>query len=58
MSVLRYAFLGDINSEVAELRSEEHCLRASLSEQDLESVGRLSPRAGFRRTTPSSEKLS
>jgi hypothetical protein len=41
----------------AGLQSREvACLRESLSEQDLESVGGASGREGLRRTTPSREK--
>ncbi len=37
-------------------RREVHCLSASLSEHDFESVGGASPLAGLRRTVPSWEK--
>jgi len=39
-----------------EERREVHCLSASLSEQDFESVGGASGREGFRRTMPRFEK--
>lgn len=42
--------------EVIEERREVHCLSASLSEHDFESVGGASGRDGFRLTVPSSEK--
>jgi hypothetical protein len=47
---------GEIRREVRELRREVLCLRASLSEQDLESVGGASGRDGLRRTMPRAEK--
>ena len=42
-----YVFAGLISLQVYLLRREVHCLRASLSEQDLDSVGGLSPRASI-----------
>lgn len=40
-----YALAGDTKSVVVEDSNDMHCLRASLSEHDFESVGGLSPRA-------------
>lgn len=40
-----YAFPGDMRSDVADESREVHCLRASLSEQDLDDVEGLSARA-------------
>ena len=48
--------MGEMSRDVIDERSEVHCLRAILSEQDLDSVGGASGREGFRRTVPSSEK--
>jgi len=45
MRVWIYAFRGQIRRETIEDRIEVHCLRASLSEQDLENVGGASGRA-------------
>ena len=45
MSLSRYTFWGMISSEASEDSKDVHCLNASLSEQDLESVGGLSGRA-------------
>ena len=45
INVSMYAFAGDTINEVAEESSDMHCLRASLSEHDFESVGGLSARA-------------
>lgn len=42
--------------EVREERREVHCFRASLSEQDFESVLGASGREGLRRTIPREEK--
>ena len=67
-----YAFVGETKIEVAEESSDKHCFKASLSEQDFESVGGLSALAsspqsltssaeriylpGFRLTTPNCAK--
>lgn len=51
-----YAFAGSMKRDVSDDRSEVHCLRAILSEQDLETVTGASGRPGFRRTMPSLEK--
>lgn len=40
-----YAFVGDIRVDTRELRRDVHCFKASLSEQDLESVAGQSGRA-------------
>lgn len=40
-----YAFDGDIRVDAREPRSDVHCFKASLSEQDLESVAGQSGRA-------------
>lgn len=40
-----YAFDGDIRVDARELRRDVHCFKASLSEQDLESVVGQSRRA-------------
>jgi len=40
-----YAFSGDVTRDAREERRDVHWLRASLSEQDFESVGGLSARA-------------
>lgn len=40
-----YAFVGDIRVDARELRRDVHCFKASLSEQDLESVAGQSGRA-------------
>lgn len=52
-----YAFLGNIKSDVVDESSETACLRASLSVQDLLSVGGASGREGLQRTAPRWEKL-
>lgn len=51
-----YALVGSMKIDVRDERSEVHCLSANLSEQDLDSVGGASPRAGFRLTIPVREK--
>lgn len=56
MTLDRYAFAGETKALVREDRSEVTCLRASLSEQDLDKLGGASPREGLRRTMPSWEK--
>ena len=40
-----YAFSGETRSETGDDRRDVHCLRASLSEQDLDKVIGLSARA-------------
>lgn len=52
-----YAFRGDIKSDVVDERSETACLSATLSVQDLLSVGGASGREGLQRTAPRWEKL-
>jgi hypothetical protein len=52
----RYAFSGEMRRETGAESREVTCLRDSLSEQDLESVGGASGREGLRRTRPSWEK--
>jgi hypothetical protein len=47
-----------MSRDVREERREVPCLRDSLSEQDLDSVGGASPRAGLRRTIPNVEKCA
>lgn len=42
-----YAFPGDMRSDVADESREVHCLRANLSEQDLDDVEGLSARASM-----------
>lgn len=51
-----YILEGEISNDATVERMEVHCLRASLSEQDFESVGGASGREGFRLTVPNSEK--
>jgi hypothetical protein len=53
-----YAFRGETRAEVTEDRREVACLRASLSVQDLLSVGGASDRDGLQRTAPRWEKLA
>ena len=43
-----YAFSGEIRRDVGDESRDVHCLRVSLSEQDLDNVGGLSGRAGWR----------
>jgi hypothetical protein len=49
-------YTGGRKTDVREERRDVHCLRASLSEQDLEREGGASPREGLRRTIPRWEK--
>jgi hypothetical protein len=52
-----YAFRGLNKVDVNDERSEVACLRASLSVQDFDRVGRASGREGLRRRRPRWEKL-
>jgi hypothetical protein len=52
-----YAFIGEIRAEVTDERTDVPCFMASLSVQDLLSVGGASGREGLRRTEPRWEKL-
>lgn len=53
---VRYIFFGDIRRDVIEERREVDCLRANLSEQDLDRAGGASGRDGFPRIDPHLEK--
>jgi hypothetical protein len=57
MSVWMYAFASEIRRDTGAERSDVACARASLSVQDLLSVGGASGREGLQRTAPRWEKL-
>lgn len=57
MSECMYAFRGEIKVDVTDERIEVDCFNASLSVQDLLSVGGASRREGLQRTAPRREKL-
>jgi hypothetical protein len=48
----RYVVRGAISVDGMEDKRDRHCVRASLSEQDLDAVGGASGREGLRRTRP------